>query len=368
MVKDTKLYDVLGVSPSASQAEIKKAYRKLALEFHPDKNKGSEDKFKEISAAYEVLSDENKRGKYDQFGMDADKIGGGPDLNDIFASMFGGFGGGGPGFGGFGGGGFGFNPFEKRVKKGEIIKIEINLTLEDLYFGKSLNHNFNINVVCAPCGGKGGTNPQKCSRCNGLGKIENIVEIGHGMAQRLVSQCDVCAGAGVSIKPENKCKVCKGSKISRKSKDLKIDIKKGSKNGSTVVFEKQGNQIVDGEQGDIIIIIREAQHSRFKRNEDDLHFNKNISLNTALTGGEFLLKTISGKDVVIQINDVIQPGTTKILKGYGMPNNYGSYGSLFIKFNVVFPEKDKLNIPELKKLLPAEKKSFDSSLERINIT
>ena len=335
MVKNTKLYDVLGVKPDASEDEIKRAYRKLALKYHPDKNAGMEDKFKEINAANEILSDPERRKHYDLHGEDmkgANNI----DLSEIFKSMFGGM----PGMGGMGFDTFFGNPQRAQKPKMKAVQIEhvLNLTLEELYRGESFDLKTKVNDICDKCDGKGGKKVIKCSQCSGSGMTTEHKQLAPGMFQQINNVCKKCNGEGSIVSESDKCDKCKGNKLVTKEKVVDVEVIPGMANGENIVFSRQGNKVIDGDQGDIVVKINEKAHKTYRRLNNDLHMDKTITLYEALIGGNFSLKCVSGKTIIVDLISVIQPGSIKVLKGYGMPiKGYKKCGDLFITFKVVLP-------------------------------
>lgn len=219
MVYETKYYDILGVSPTASEAELKKSYRKLALKYHPDKNPEAGDKFKEISMAYEVLSDAKKRAIYDEGGEQAIKEGqgrGGPGGGfrspmDVFNMFFGG-----------GGGGGGFGPGGGSSRKSKPIMHKLGASLEELYKGRTRKLAINREISCAKCDGKGGSQVETCSSCSGRGMKVMTKQIGPGMIQQMQAPCGDCEGQGEKISPAHKCKTCKGKKTQKDKKIIEV--------------------------------------------------------------------------------------------------------------------------------------------------
>jgi DnaJ family protein A protein 2 len=358
MPKETRLYELLGVGPEASDAEIKKGYYKMAKEFHPDRNPEAGDKFKEISFAYEVLSDSEKRQVYDRHGEERLKEGGGGgpgfgSAEDLFSSIFGG---GGGGFFGMGGGGG-----RRRQRRGEDLVHPLEVTLEDLYNGKSTKLALRKNVICSVCSGKGGKNPDSvkaCDGCKGSGVKVTLRQLGPGMVQQLQSVCTKCRGQGEVIKEKDRCKKCRGNKVVQEKKVLEIFVDKGMRHKQKIVFTGEGDQEPDVIPGDVIIVLQEAEHARFKRNEADLLVEQEISLFEALCGFEFVLTHLDGRTLLIKSNpgEIIKPGDVKEIAGEGMPMWKQPFdkGLLIIKFNVKFPESVSPDAAKLlEKVLPA---------------
>ncbi|CAG9771401.1 unnamed protein product [Ceutorhynchus assimilis] len=355
---DNKLYDILGVSRSASDTEIKKQYRKLAKEFHPDKNPEAGDKFKEISYAYEILSDQKKRQLYDRVGLKGLQEGGGHEGfggDDLFSHLFGGglFG----GFSGYGGGGG-----MRRRQRGEDTVHPLKVTLEDMYNGKTSKLQLSKNVICEKCAGKGsktGQAPEKCPACNGCGMKVTYRSLGPGMAQQVQSACTDCHGSGELIRDKDKCTVCKGKKVCNETKILEVHVDKGMKNNQKILFRGEGDQQPDVEAGDVVIILQQKPHERFERNGDDLHMKHTISLTDALCGFSFVVHQLDQRDLLIKHppGQVIKPGDVKIVSGEGMPiyKNPFERGNMFITFQIKFPENHfapEATLLKLESMLP----------------
>jgi len=351
MVKETKLYDILSVSPTASQAEIKKSYRKLALKFHPDKNPGSEDKFKEISYAFEVLSDETKKRIYDQGGMDALKEGGsgggGHNPMDIFDMFF--------------GGGMRGHRGHEGPRRGRDMVHPLKVSLEELYNGATRQLALNKNVICSKCNGKGGKDGavQTCNGCHGNGVKVIVRQLGPGMIQQMQTVCPDCHGKGDTIREKDRCRQCMGKKVIRERKILEVHITKGMKDGQKITFTGEGDQDPEIEPGDIVIVLDEKEHPVFKRNGSDLAIEMNIKLVEALCGFERPITTLDNRTLIVQnfIGDVIKPKDVKCIMGEGMPFARDPFtrGKLIVQFHVDFPEKGEVpseNLVKIEELLP----------------
>ncbi|KAJ1374707.1 DnaJ (Hsp40), sub A, member 4 [Parelaphostrongylus tenuis] len=272
MVKETKYYDVLGVQPNATDSELKKAYRKLALKYHPDKNPEGGEQFKLISQAYEVLSDEKKRQIYDQGGEEALQGGGagGAEFHnpfDVF-DMF------------FGGGkrqqGRGVRPTVHQMK----------VSLEQLYNGFSKKLKVTRTVICTDCNGLGGPpgSVMKCPDCKGRGMIVKVMQLAPGMIQQVQSPCSACKGNGEMIPPKDRCKGCQGQKKRKVEEILEVHVEKGMKDGDKIMFEGRGDEDHNVPPGDIVIILDEKEHSNFFRKDDNLVMNIDIELVESLCG------------------------------------------------------------------------------------
>jgi len=349
MPKETALYDVLGVPPAASTDEIKKAYRKKAMQTHPDKNPGNAkaaELFKEVSQAYEVLSDDKKRQTYDKFGMDGLKEGGmgGGSAQDIFEHFFGG---GGSGF--FGGG------RERGPTKTKDMVHEIQVTLEDLYNGKTSKMAVNRNVICKQCKGSGtksGASSGNCKKCDGKGVKVMLRQIGPGMVQQMQVVCPDCNGKGEVIKEEDKCTECKGKKVNKDKKILHVYIEKGMRHGERIYFRGDSDEEPGKEAGDIIFVLNEKKHDLFKRNGDDLLIEMDIPLIEALAGFSVTVKHLDGRQILIKSNkgDVISHNDLRMIQGEGMPilKRGLDKGNLYVKFTVKFPTPNELTDEKLR--------------------
>lgn len=355
MVKETGFYDLLGVKPNATPDELKKAYRKLALKYHPDKNpdKDSAEKFKNISQAYEVLCDEKKRRIYDEGGEQALKEGGGGEGHysspmDIFEMFFGGGGG-----------------RRRKENKGKDVVHQLSVSLEEIYKGSTRKLALQKNVICDKCNGKGGKEGavNKCTTCKGTGSQVILNQLGAGMYQQIHTTCRDCQGQGEKINAKDMCKTCQGRKIVQERKILEVHIDKGMEDGQKIPFYGEGDQVPGLEPGDIIIILEEKEHPVFKRKNMDLIMKMDINLNEALTGFKRTIKTLDDRILIISSlpGEIIKPNDVKCVLNEGMPmyKNPFEKGRLIINFNVKFPQNGEIDlkkITELEKILPAKAK------------
>ena len=353
MASKRDYYEVLGVGKDASADEIKKAYRKLAVKYHPDKNPGdkeAEEKFKEAAEAYSILSDPDKKARYDQFGH-AGVEGAGPDfsggfgnlndiLNEIFGSAFGGgFGGGFGGFGGFGGGQR--QRQQQRVYRGRDIRVRVKLTLEEIAKGVEKEITIEKSVPCTDCNGKGARNSsdiKTCPACNGTGQVQRVVNSFLGQTISY-STCQQCGGEGKII--SNPCKSCGGTGLVRKRETIKVRIPAGVEAGMQLTLQGQGHAAKNnGINGDLLVVIEEVEHKDLKREGNNLFYTKIISLPEAILGGEVEIPGIDGT-YKIKVDPGTQSGTVVKLKGRGLPtvNSYGGTGDLYVKIAVWIPRK-----------------------------
>ncbi|KAM0753012.1 hypothetical protein T439DRAFT_323622 [Meredithblackwellia eburnea MCA 4105] len=353
MVKESKFYDLLGVDPSCSEAELKKAYRKKALLLHPDKNPNAGEQFKDVSHAYEILSDADKRRVYDQYGEEGLSGGGGMggmDPQDLFSQLFGG---GGGFFGGGGGGGRRQGP-----KKGKDLVHRIKVSLEELYKGKTTKLALQKHVLCSKCNGKGGKEGavKTCNTCHGQGIKVVLRQLGP-MVQQIQQQCTDCNGEGEIINPKDRCKGCNGKKIVNERKVLEVFVDKGMKEGQTISFSGEADQAPGMEPGDVVIVIEEKPHETFRRKGDDLYAEVEIDLLTALAGGQFTIPHLDERALLITIppGEVIKPGAMKVVPGQGMPSHrQHDMGDLILHINVKFPDSlDPAALQPLESILPA---------------
>ncbi|XP_065859220.1 chaperone protein dnaJ A6-like [Euphorbia lathyris] len=342
---NTKYYEVLGVPKTASPDEMKKAYKKAAIKNHPDKG-GDPEKFKELSHAYEVLSDPEKREIYDQYGEDALKegMGGGSAAHspfDIFDQLFGG--------GGFGGGS---SSRGRRQKRGEDVVHTLRVSLEDLYNGTSKKLSLARNTLCSKCKGKGSKSGASgtCHGCRGSGMKVTTRQIGLGMIQQMQHVCPECRGSGEVISESDKCQQCKGSKVTQEKKVLEVHVEKGMQNGQKIIFEGQADEAPDTVTGDIVFVLQLRNHPKFERRHDDLIVEHTLTLTEALCGFQFSLTHLDGRQLLIKSDpgQVIKPGHYKAINDEGMPQHNRPFmkGKLYIHFKVEFPESGVLSIDQ----------------------
>ena len=327
-------YEILGVKKDVNEKELKKQYRKLALKWHPDKNLNNQEeakkKFEEISNAYQVLLDPEKREIYDKYGeeglKESEQGGGFHSANDMFASFF---------------QGGGFNPMGQRQqrKKGKRIVHHVNISLKDLYFGKTKVYNIKINKLCLECMGKGCKKVIKCKKCNGQGVIFIRRMIGPGMMQQMQTTCHDCQGEGEIKDRKTLCKVCDGEGSKNIKKEFKFNIQRGMKEGEFKVFEEEGNEIINGENGDVILVVNQIEHETLSRKGDDLIYTKFINLVDALTYQNFSFEHISGEMITINDNKLLKHDSYHLFEGLGMPikEEEDKFGNLIVKYNIIYP-------------------------------
>ena len=338
-------YEVLGVEKNASANDIKKAYRKLAIQYHPDKNpddKNAEEKFKEAAEAYSVLSDPDKRARYDLFGHEG--LGGaagggfngaGMDMNDIF-SMFGDIFGGRGGFGGFGG--FGGGSAGPQKFRGSDQRVKVRLNLQEIANGVTKKFKLKKYVKCSHCGGTGaeGNATETCPDCHGTGRVVRTQQSFFGMMRSEVA-CPRCNGEGKIIK--NKCPHCNGDGVVMGEEVVEVQIPAGVVEGMQLSMRGKGNAGKrNGINGDLLILIEEEKHPTLVRDENDLIYSLLLDIPTAALGGFAEIPTIDGK-AKVTIDPGTQPGKVLRLRGKGLPtlNGYGK-GDIVVNISVYIPE------------------------------
>ena len=331
-------YEVLGVDKSASEDEIKKAFKKAALKYHPDRNKGdkeAEEKFKEVNEAYQVLSDAEKRQRYDQFGtadfngaqgFDGFDFGGFGGFGDIFSDIF--------------GGGFSSSSSRKNApRKGADLEYNLNLTFEEAVYGCKKEIKVTRKEKCETCSGTGakpGTSSKTCTKCHGSGRVQMQRRTPLGVMST-TTVCDACNGEGKII--EEPCTTCRGTGKERKTRTITVNVPAGVDTGNVMPFRGQGEAGENGgPAGDLYVNIRVAPHKSFKRNGYDIHMETHISFAKAAFGTDIKVPTVEG-DVTYKIPAGTQPGTVFRLKGKGVQRvNSTVKGDHYVKVIVDVPK------------------------------
>jgi molecular chaperone DnaJ len=362
MAQKRDYYEVLGVGKNASEQEIKSAYRKLAIKYHPDKHlndteaqkKEAEEKFKEASEAYSVLSDAEKKARYDQFGHagvdgaagGAGFGGGWENVNDVLRDLFGG------GFGGFGGfdfggfGGFGGGSQRQRTPRGRDIRTRVKLTLEEIASGCEKEITLDRNTSCPDCGGKGAKNSsdiKDCPACHGTGQIKRVSTGIFGMQTVQYSTCQQCGGEGKII--NNPCKSCNGSGLIRKRQTIRVRIPAGVQDGMQITIPGEGHAAKNnGVNGNLLLVVEEIPNRDFKRNGADLLYTKILTVGQACLGCEVQIPCIDGSTHTAKVEPGTQSGYMVKLRGKGLPeiDSYGnssSRGDMYIRYVVYIPKK-----------------------------
>ncbi len=346
MAEKRDYYEVLGVPRNASKDEIKDAYRKLAMQYHPDRNKApnAEEKFKEISEAYAVLSDDQKRQQYDTLGhagfdqrYTAEDIFRGADFESIFKDIGFGFG---DLFRTFFGGGFGGGGFRERINRGQDLAYNLEITLEEAAKGTEKEIEIPRTEKCEVCNGSGaspGTSPRTCPKCNGAGKVQHMRKSSFAMYVH-VTPCSTCRGKGMLI--DSPCKNCRGTGLVKKRRKISVKIPVGIDEGYQLRLRGEGEMASNGgEPGDLYVLVHIVPHELFMREGDDLWHVLIIGYPQAALGTEVSVPTLDGPETV-KIRPGTQAGETIRLKGKGMPRfrGYGK-GDLLVRVGISVPEK-----------------------------
>lgn len=294
---------------------------------HPDKG-GDEERFKEITTAFEVLNDEEKRQLYDEYGEEGLRDGGGPsDAHDFFSAMF------------------SSGATSRGPKKGEPVIHSLNVTLEDLYRGKTSKLAIIRNRICKPCRGVGATSPHgvaTCRQCHGRGFTITLNQIGPGMVQQVQNECRACKGNAEIILSQYRCPSCSGEKVVKERKVLEVYVDKGMQDGQKITFTGEANANPGLVAGDVIVVLKQTKHAEFTRKGNNLIYDKHISLTDALCGVNFYIKQLDGRMLHVQSppDTVIKPDMIKSIPREGMPTwkNPMDEGYMFIKFTIDFPD------------------------------
>ncbi len=336
-------YEILGIEKAASKDEIKKAFRALAHKYHPDKGGGNDAKFKEVSEAYSVLSDDGKRQQYDTFGSAGAGAGGG----GFNAQDFGGF-----DFSGFqsgfqnGEGGFDFGDIfgdifggrRAQQKRGRDISIDIELDFKDAVFGTTRKVLVSKTSVCDHCKGKGaekGSEMAACSKCNGKGQIHETKNTFFGQFTTNRT-CDTCNGEGYV--PKTKCSVCRGAGVLHKQEEITIQVPVGIEHGEMIRFTGKGEAVSGGVTGDLYVKVHVRKHALYRKEGHNLLADINVKLSDALLGGEYHLETLDGK-LSVKIPEGTQSGETLRIKGRGVPSERGVRGDIYLTIKINIPKK-----------------------------
>ena len=363
MASKRDYYEVLGVPKTSSKDEIKDAYRKLAMQYHPDRNKapGAEEKFKEISEAYAVLSDDQKRQQYDMLGHTGfdqrytrEDIFRGADFETILKDM-------GFGFGSVFDFFFGDRGFGDRTPVGRDLVYDLEITLEETARGAEKEILVPRIEKCDVCGGSGaapGTTPRTCPKCGGAGKVQNVSRSGFGTFVR-VMPCSTCNGKGVII--DSLCRTCRGRGLVEKERKITVKVPAGIDEGYQLRLHGEGETPPNrGEPGDLYVLIHVAPHKLFKRRDDDLLCNLRIGFSQVALGTEIQIPTLDGT-ANVRIRPGTQPGEIVKLKGKGMPRFRGyGYGDLLVRVDIAVPEK---LTQQQRTLLEELAKEFDEKVQ-----
>lgn len=341
MTKD--YYGVLGVPKGSSKDDIKKAYRKLAHQYHPDKKGGDEAKFKEVNEAYQILGDDQKRAQYDRFGTGFNDNAGGPGGGQGFGGQdFEGF-----DFGGFGGfediisemfGGGGRGGASRRARRGQDIKVDLMIDLEDSVSGKESEITFRKWAVCENCKGEGGFDPEKCERCHGAGQVNQTFSTMFGTMSQAVA-CPKCHGQGKAFKKT--CSHCHGQGRAQKNTPFKMKIPKGILSGEVIKFTGEGEAgMMGAPPGDLFIQINFKPHKIFKNKGNDIFCDREIDMVQAAIGDKIEMPTLYG-GVKLKIEPGTQPDDVIRISGKGLPKrgSWGGHGDMYIKIKVAVPKQ-----------------------------
>eukprot|EP00281_Chroomonas_sp_CCMP1168_P032648 CAMPEP_0206246804 /NCGR_PEP_ID=MMETSP0047_2-20121206/19465_1 /ASSEMBLY_ACC=CAM_ASM_000192 /TAXON_ID=195065 /ORGANISM="Chroomonas mesostigmatica_cf, Strain CCMP1168" /LENGTH=365 /DNA_ID=CAMNT_0053672273 /DNA_START=55 /DNA_END=1152 /DNA_ORIENTATION=- len=324
-------YSVLGVERNADEGEIKRAYRKQSMKYHPDKNKdpSASDKFTQIATAYEVLSDKDKRRVYDRHGEEGvkqhDQRQGRKEHNpfDMFSQFFG-------------------QQREPEEQKLPDVQIDLEVTLKDLYLGRTFDVLHRKQRLCRECNGSGARSPgdiERCNHCGGSGKKVVRQQIAPGFFQQIQTECTACGGKGKQV--THPCPRCKGSKVMIGKDTVTIDVERGMPDGFTIKFEKLGDEHPDFVSGDVRFRLETLPHTRFTRKNKNLHTTLKLSLAEALLGFQKSIEHLDGRKVPVHRDGVTQHGDVQVLRGEGMPqhNFPDNKGDMLVDYEIDMPRE-----------------------------
>lgn len=347
MSQEKSYYDILGLDKNASSKDIRKSWKKLQKEFHPDrlpkeKKEWGANKIKEINEAYTVLSDPKLKEKYDKYGKEGMKNGGFPDM-DNFHDIFRNF-------------GRNFGNGQNRQVVIRPITVQIKVTLEDIYNGKDIEIDYERRNLCKKCDGTGNSDKKlhNCTKCNGKGITVEVIQLGPGMIQQMQRPCNECNGSGKGSDNKLKCKDCDGKRGFMVKHKIKFTLPKGIHNKDKIKIENQGNEIyqenkkyTNNQRGNVEIIVNELKHETYNRgvvlnqrvDPSNLSLNIDVDFADSIVGFKRQIQHLDGRNIIVNEDDIIKDGDIKVLIGEGLPVKNSDYkkGDLFIKYNVKFP-------------------------------
>ncbi|ODO08208.1 hypothetical protein I350_03797 [Cryptococcus amylolentus CBS 6273] len=361
MVADSAYYDLLGVGVEATEGEIKKAYKKKAMQHHPNPdNPEAHETFQKIGQAYETLSNPNDRATYDQYGPDGPRGGGGGgeyDMDDLFNAMFGG-GGGFDGYDDFGGGFGGGSHWSsggprRKPAKGRDTTVPYDMSLEEVFKGKKVVMNLERDRICKGCTGSGaraGVKPKECSKCEGKGEVFTDRMLAPGLVGKMKTPCPDCHGAGTKLRDKEKCKKCKGSRVQKEKKRVEFEIEAGVEDGERIALRGEGDEEPDVPAGDVIFLIHHLPHPSFRpqpHSPGSLQILLSIRLSEALLGfSRVLFIHLDGSGVHITSKKgerIIKSGSIWRIEGEGLPIR-GSWGKrrgdVYVRFEIEYPDEE----------------------------